>query len=93
MDNNNLILLSKFSVSARRLIGAVNPAKLIKDSEYSTEVFQKAFEFGDEELIMLALEVQKMLGLITDISPSAVKPKPAKTDEVVEKKYMFGARS
>ena len=47
MDSNGLVLLSKFSVSARRLIGSVNPAKLIKDSEYSAEVFQKAFELGD----------------------------------------------
>jgi hypothetical protein len=38
---------SIFSVSARILIGSVNPAKLIKDSENSAEVFQKAFELGD----------------------------------------------
>lgn len=93
MDNNGLVLLSKFSVSARRLIGPVNPAKLIKDAEYSAEVFQKAFELGDEELIMLALEVQKMLGLIVETSPKVEKTKPIKVVEVAEKKYMFGARS
>ncbi len=95
MDNNGLVLLSKFSVSARRLIGSVNPAKLIKDSEYSAEVFQKAFELGDEELIMLALEVQTMLGLIANTAPAAstAKVAPIKTVVVEEKKYMFGARS
>jgi len=93
MDNNSLVLLSKFSVSARRLIGSVNPAKLIKDSEYSAEVFQKAFEMGDEELIMLSLEVQTMLGLIADTSPNTVKAAPVKVVEVQEKKYMYGARS
>lgn len=92
MDNNGLVLLSKFSVSARRLIGSVNPAKLIKDSEYSAEVFQKAFEMGDEELIKLTLEVQTMLGLIADAAPVA-KVAPIKPVEVAEKKYMFGARS
>ncbi len=95
MDNKNLVLLSKFSVSARRLIGAVNPAKLIKDSEYSAEIFQKAFELGDEELIMLSLEVQSMLGLITE-SPrvgSTAKATPNKTSEIIEQKYMFGARN
>lgn len=95
MDSKSLVLLSKFSVSARRLIGSVNPARLLKDSEYSTEIFQKVFELGDEELIMLCLEVQTMLGLI---SPSIVEEKVAKVvtikpAEVVEKKYMFGARS
>lgn len=94
MDNNSLVLLSKFSVSARKVIGSVNPAKLIKDNEYSAEVFQKAFELGDEELILLALEVQTMLGLITDKSPaSTAKVTPIKPAEVAEKKYMFGARS
>ena len=95
MDNNGLVLLSKFSVSARRLIGSVNPAKLIKDSEYSAEVFQKAFELGDEELIMLALEVQAMLGLLANTTPAASTAKVAPIKAVVaeEKKYMFGARS
>ena len=95
MDSNGLVLLSKFSVSARRLIGSVNPAKLIKDSEYSAEVFQKAFELGDEELITLALEVQTMLGLLANTAPavSTQKVTPIKTVVVEEKKYMFGARS
>jgi len=92
MENQGLVLLSKFSVSARRLIGVVNPARLIKDSEYSAQIFQKASEFGDEELIMLSLEVQNMLGLmsINTISPPE-KVVPFKPD--VEQKYMFGARS
>ncbi len=95
MDNNGLVLLSKFSVSARKIIGSVNPAKLIKDSEYSAEIFQKVFELGDEELIMLSLEVQAMLGLITATTPAAstTKVTPIKPVEVEEKKYMYGARS
>ena len=95
MDNKSLVLLSKFSVSARRLIGSVNPAKLIKDSKYSAEIFQKAFEFGDEELIMLSLEVQSMLGIITETTAptNTVKVTPTKAIEVAEQKYMFGARN
>lgn len=95
MDNKNLVLLSKFSVSARRLIGSVNPARLLKDTEYSAEIFQKAFELGDEELIMLSLEVQTMLGLIAPnaLVEKAVKVTIIKPVEEPEKKYMFGARS
>ena len=95
MDNNGLVLLSKFSVSSRRLIGPVNPAKLIKDSDYSAEIFQKAFELGDEELITLALEVQTMLGLLATSAPASKPSKVTllKTEPVEEKKYMFGARS
>lgn len=95
MDNKSLVLLSKFSVSARRLIGSVNPAKLIKDSEYSAEIFQKTFELGDEELIMLSLEVQSMLGIITEATPvtNISKVMPIKPAEITEQKYMFGARN
>lgn len=94
MENRGLVLLSKFSVSARRLIGVVNPAKLIKDSEYSAQIFQKVFEMGDEELIMLSLEVQNMLGMMSvDAIPDNNKVVPIKQEESSDKKYMFGARS
>ncbi|HSI24580.1 MAG TPA: hypothetical protein VK952_03060 [Methylotenera sp.] len=95
MENRGLVLLSKFSVSARRLIGVVNPAKLIKDSEYSAQIFQKVSEMGDEELILLSLEVQNMLGMMAvSATPAATKVVPIKAVEAVEqKKYMYGARS
>ena len=88
MDNKTLVLLSKFSVAARKVIGSVNPAKLINDSDYSAEIFQKVAEFGDEELIILSLEVQTTLGIVADDSKIATI-KPAK---VVEEKYIYGVR-
>jgi hypothetical protein len=94
MENRGLVLLSKFSVSARRLIGVVNPARLTKDAEYSAQIFQKVSEFGDEELIMLSLEVQNMLGMMSvTTTPTPEKIVPIKPLETVEQKYMYGARS
>lgn len=97
MDNKALVLLSKFSVSARRLIGSVNPAKLLKDSEYSAEVFSRVAELGDEELVLLSLEVQSMLGLMNTDVPTvkhaADNVVPIKPVEENQQKYMFGARS
>lgn len=85
MDNQCLVTLSKFSVAARKVIGAVNPAKLLKDRNYSSEIFEKVDEMGDEELVLLSLDLQNMLGLLgTAPSPEATAP---------EKKYMFGARN
>lgn len=86
MDNQCLVVLSKFSVAARKVIGAVNPAKLLKDRSYSTEIFQKVDAIGDEELILLSLDLQNMLGLLDTSSIQEVSSS-------VEKKYMFGARS
>lgn len=85
MDNQCLIILSKFSVAARKVIGAVNPAKLIKDSSYSNEIFQKVDALGDENLILLSLELQNLLGAF-NIAP--LQELPAE-----KKKYMFGARN
>ncbi|HBA09638.1 MAG: hypothetical protein CTY35_06310 [Methylotenera sp.] len=85
MDNQCLVVLSKFSVAARKIIGAVNPAKLIKDPKYATEVFEQVDALGDEELILLSLDLQLLLGLLT---PSSNEAKPATPG-----KYMMGARS
>jgi hypothetical protein len=94
VDNKTLVLLSKFSVSARKVIGSVNPAKLINDREYCTEIFQKVAEFGDEELIILSLEVQTTLGLVAETvtgqnTAKILSIKPPKADE---EKYIYGAR-
>jgi hypothetical protein len=84
MDNQCLVLLSKFSVAARKVIGSINSAKLIRDSQYAKEVFQQVDEIGDEELILLSLDLQNTLGLLTSTLTDAAP--------VAEKKYVFGAR-
>lgn len=85
MDNQCLVLLSKFSVTARKTIGAVNPAKLVRDTQYATEIFEQVNELGDEELMLLSLDLQQILGLLTPDSEEAAP--------VIQKKYMFGARN
>lgn len=87
MDNQCLILLSKFSVAARKFIGSVNSAKMIRDSHYASDIFQQIDEIGDEELILLSLDLQNTLGLLKlpDIEKEA-------THEVSKEKYVFGAR-
>lgn len=85
MDNQCLVVLSKFSVAARKVVGAVNPAKLIKDRQYATQVFEQVDALGDEELILLSLDLQLLLGLLT---PASNDNAPA-----MQGKYMMGARS
>ena len=86
MDNQCLVVLSKFSVAARKVIGAVNPAKLIKDRQYATEIFERVDALGDEELILLSLDLQLLLGLLTPSSSN-------ETSSIPPQKYMMGARS
>lgn len=84
MDNQCLVLLSKFSVAARKVVGSINSAKMIRDSQYATGIFQQIDEVGDEELILLSLDLQTMLGLL---GTTTIEAPPAP-----EKKYVFGAR-
>jgi len=87
MDNQCLILLSKFSVAARKFIGSVNSAKMIRDSHYASDIFQQIDEIGDEELILLSLDLQNVLGMLKmpEIEKEVVQ-------ESSKEKYVFGAR-
>lgn len=87
MDNQCLVLLSKFSVAARKAVGSINSAKMIRDRDYAIGIFQQIDEIGDEELLLLSLDLQNMLGLLT-------LPETEKTSrrEAVTEKYVFGAR-
>lgn len=89
MDNELLVMLSKFSVGARPVIGPVNPAKLLKDREYAKRVFEQVDVEGNQELLLISLELQHKLGVFDE------KPVPAPTpkqEEIVAAKYLFGAR-
>lgn len=55
MDNELLVMLSKFSVAARKVIGPVNPAKVLKDKEYARRIFEQADAERDEELLVISL--------------------------------------
>jgi hypothetical protein len=89
MDNELLVMLSKFSVAARKVIGPVNPAKVLKDQEYARRIFEQADAVGEEELLLISLELQNKLGLLEE---KVVPAPPAKREEVVAAKYLFGAR-
>ncbi len=89
MNNELLVMLSKFSVAARKVIGPVNPAKILKDQDYAKQIFEQADAVGEEELLLISLELQSKLGLLEEtVTPT----KPAKREEVVAAKYLFGAR-
>lgn len=84
MDNKTLITLSKLTVEARKVIGTINPAKMLKDPAYSTGIFQKIDDCANEELVLLALDLRQQLGLLEGTEPA--------TAEVEQEKYVFGAR-
>ncbi|CAG0953819.1 hypothetical protein MTYP_00343 [Methylophilaceae bacterium] len=84
MDNQSFITLSKFTIEARKSIGAINPARLIKDRDYSDAIFQKIDASDNADLILLGLELRNQLGLL---EPEEITAAPAQAE-----KYMFGAR-
>jgi hypothetical protein len=80
MNNDLLILLSKFAVAARKVIGPVNPAKIINDKAYASAIFERINAEADEALLVLALDLQNKLGMLNTT--------PSKAQE----KYIFGPR-
>lgn len=107
MDNQSFITLSKFTVEARKVIGIVNPAKLIKDQAYSEAIFQKVEASDNKELIMLGQDLRNQLGMLDFGAPDSGNPEKNNDEsgelmnEILEQntapalpaaKYMFGAR-
>jgi hypothetical protein len=89
LDNELLVMLSKFSVAARKVIGPVNPAKVLKDQEYAKRIFEQADAVGEEDLLLISLALQSKLGFLEEITPSVATPKQ---EEMPAAKYLFGAR-
>lgn len=89
MDNELLVMLSKFSVTARPVIGAVNPAKLLKDKDYAKRIFEQVDAEGGEDLLLISLALQNKLGVFDEKPAPTPTPKP---EEAVAAKYLFGAR-
>lgn len=91
MNNETFRLLSKFTVVARKVAGSINPSRIIKDKHYANEVFWKINQIGDEDLIMMSLELQHQLGILTPTEEPSMVATP-QADEVTQK-YVFGPRS
>jgi hypothetical protein len=80
MNNDLLILLSKFAVAARKVIGPVNPAKIINDKAYASAIFDRINAEADEALLALALDLQNRLGMLDTKHHN------------IQEKYIFGPR-
>lgn len=87
MDNQCLVLLSKFSVAARKAVGSINSAKMIRDREYAAGIFQQIDAIGDENLLLLSLDLQNLLGLL-----EVPENEKTATHKAAAERYVFGAR-
>lgn len=63
MNNNNLVLLSRFAAQARRFIGVVNVTRMSTDQSYALHVILSAYACKDAELIALAKSTSKTLDI------------------------------
>ena len=97
MDNQSFITLSKFTVEARKVIGTVNPARLLKDADYSESIFEKVDASDDADLILLSLQLRQQLGLLDSKATEPEMMAEMSMEQVTAPslpagKYMFGAR-
>lgn len=61
MNNNKLVLLSRFAAQARRFIGVVNVTRMSTDQPYAMHIILSAYACKDAELIALAKSTSKTL--------------------------------
>ncbi|PPC94822.1 MAG: hypothetical protein CTY33_02730 [Methylotenera sp.] len=89
MDNDTILLLARFTIQARKLIGAIDSNLLANDETYRNQVFQKIDAQAEEELLLLSLTLRNKLGALGAVK-TVEEPAP-RTDNVTDK-YKFGAR-
>ncbi len=88
MDNDTIILLARFTIQARKLIGAIDSNMLANDEIYRNSIFQQIDAQAEEELLLLSLTLRNKLG---SLNKSSVATEPVRSDNVTDK-YKFGAR-
>lgn len=88
MDNDTILLLARFTIQARKLIGAIDSNMLANDEIYRNSIFQQIDAQAEEELLLLSLTLRNKLG---SLNKAATVAEPIKSDNVTEK-YKFGAR-
>ena len=95
MDQETFQLLARFIIQTRKIIGAVDSTRLVKDSAYAAAVFDQVEAVAEEDLMMLSLTLRHRLGLLTAASQNTNKPAVTLAPEPAPSgaKYKFGARS
>lgn len=60
MNKEALLLLARFSVRARKFVGHIDSNKLGADSAYRAAVCAKVFADGDEETMLMAVQLKDL---------------------------------
>jgi hypothetical protein len=89
MDNDTILLLARFTIQARKLIGAIDSNLLANDETYRNSIFQQIDAKAEEELLLLSLTLRNKLGAL---GKAKVVEEPAPRTDNVTDKYKFGAR-
>jgi hypothetical protein len=89
MDNDTILLLARFTIQARKLIGAIDSNLLANDETYRNSIFQQIDAKAEEELLLLSLTLRNKLG---SLGKAQTVEEPAPRTDNVSDKYKFGAR-
>lgn len=88
MDNDTIVLLARFTIQARKLIGAIDSNMLANDATYRNNIFQQIDAQAEEDLLLLSMTLRSKL---ENAGKKAVEEPERKPDNVTDK-YKFGAR-
>jgi hypothetical protein len=89
MDHETMLLMARFSVQARRIVGTVHSNQLVADAEYRNNIFGMIDAQADEGLLMLSIALREKLSVG---SQSTAANEALSTPTENPSKYKFGAR-
>jgi hypothetical protein len=89
MDNDTIVLLARFTIQTRKLIGPIDSNQLTHDEAYRNQIFQLIDAKAEESLLLLSITLRNKLSTLGK-TKVADEPLP-RTDNVTDK-YKFGAR-
>lgn len=89
MNNDTMLILARFTIQARKLIGAIDSNLLANDEAYRNEIFKRIDAEAQEDLLLLSLTLSSKLGAL--LTTASTEAPVTQSDNVVDK-YKFGAR-
>ncbi len=96
LTNQNLIVLSTFSIKARKFVGTVKAIEMFTDQRYASDMLIKATLSNDDELIDLTKKVSSELHIGTNVISAiesyinSLNTKGATSECVRDSKYFLG---
>lgn len=93
MEDARFKLLTGLIVKGRKVVGSIDSHRLLHEPAYAETVFKAIEEHGDEDLVLLSIQLREALAAEPIAAPDASPAHGATPQDGNTKSYVYGARS